>query len=86
LLREAGFAPVEMLADAASPYVFRRSLDADAILGWLYSSSYASQYVLGDLREPFEADLRQKLLEYAPDGRFEEEWAVGAFFAWKGRQ
>ncbi len=57
--------------------------DIDGVLGWLYSTSYASLHVLGDKREAFERDLREALLFINPDGWFEEEVKVEGIFAWK---
>ncbi len=62
---------------------YRRRLDVDAILGQLYSTSYCSIPVLGDNREPLETDLRQRLAEFEPSGRFDEEVRTEAILAWK---
>src|SRR5262245_12719685 len=46
---------------------------ADSIVGYLYSTSFASRAVLGDLREPFERDLRERLSGLSVEGGFVEE-------------
>ena len=42
----------------------------DQIIGFLYSTSYASKAVLGDNAEAFEQDLRNRLKSLQPDGPF----------------
>jgi hypothetical protein len=42
----------------------------DQIIGYLYSSSYASKSVLGDNASVFEQDVRETLLRLRPDGQF----------------
>lgn len=46
---------------------------ADSIVGYLYSTSFASQAVLGNLRKPFEDDLRERLSRLSAGDRFAEE-------------
>ena len=46
---------------------------ADSIVGYLYSTSFASRAVLGNLREPFENDLREHLSRLSVEDRFAEE-------------
>jgi SAM-dependent methyltransferase len=46
---------------------------ADSIIGYLYSTSFASRAILGDLREPFERDLRERLSALSAEDRFVEE-------------
>jgi len=50
----------------------------DEIVGYLYSTSYASQAILGELCEAFEQDLREQLLSLRHEGQFEKvaEYAV----------
>lgn len=55
----------------------------DALVGHLYSTSYASPAVLGAKRVGFEADLRATLAPFAPDGLFRECITVGVYFAWR---
>jgi hypothetical protein len=46
--------------------------NADSLVGYLYSTSFASRAVLGDLQEPFEMDLRTRLARYSADDEFPE--------------
>jgi FkbM family methyltransferase len=46
---------------------------ADSLIGYLYSTSFASKAVLGHLREPFEKDLRNRLAKLATDDRFSDQ-------------
>ncbi len=45
----------------------------DEIVGFLYSTSFASTYVLGDLRPAFEAAIRERLEPLRVDGGFAKE-------------
>src|SRR3990170_167642 len=45
----------------------------DELVGSLYSSSYASPFVLGANREAFESDLRARLAALELSGRFRED-------------
>jgi hypothetical protein len=45
----------------------------DGIIGYLFSTSFASRAVLGDKAEEFERDLRARLSRLSPEGRFEDE-------------
>ena len=78
ILARSPFARVE-------PYrlTYRREATADEIVGFLYSTSYCSRAVLGDRREPFEADLRRTLRQINPAGVFLEEAELGAWLAWR---
>jgi len=49
-----------------------RSWTLDEIIGYLYSTSFASKAVLGDQAKTFEKRIRERLIEYAPNGRFVE--------------
>ena len=53
----------------------------EQVLGSLYSTSYANQKLLGDDRERFEDDLRERLTRAEPSGHFEREiessWIIG---------
>ena len=62
---------------------YRQRRDLDSIVGFLYSTSYASPAVLGEKRGPFERDLRQVLIDLEPSGEFQEEVSVGATLAWR---
>lgn len=46
---------------------------ADSIVGYLYSTSFASRAVLGNLRESFEDDLRERLSRLSAADQFAEE-------------
>jgi SAM-dependent methyltransferase len=52
--------------------VFERTLEIDDIIGRAFSMSVTSKQALGDKADEFEAALRRKLSEAAPDGRFAE--------------
>ena len=60
-----------------------RTWTVERIIGYLYSTSYTSLPVLGDKREPFEADLRKKLTGLEPTGRFKESVKVNIIMVWK---
>jgi ubiquinone/menaquinone biosynthesis C-methylase UbiE len=49
-----------------------RQWTLDEVIGYLYSTSFASKVVLGERTEAFEKQLRERLLEYAPNGIFTE--------------
>lgn len=46
--------------------------NADSIVGYLYSTSFAGPAVLGDRREAFEAELRTGLARLSPEDSFDE--------------
>jgi hypothetical protein len=46
---------------------------ADSIVGYLYSTSFASRAVLGNLRESFEDDRRERLSRFSAADQFAEE-------------
>lgn len=60
---------------------FEREWDIDGVIGHLYSTSYASPYVLGDRQEKFEAALRHVLGMLKPDGVFSETVELHAILA-----
>ena len=62
---------------------YRQRWEIDAIVGFQYSTSYASLAVLGEQREPFEQDLRNTLLQLEPSGTFHEQVCLSAILAWK---
>jgi len=45
----------------------------EGIIGYLFSTSFASRAVLGDKADGFERDLRARLSRLSPEGRFEDE-------------
>jgi SAM-dependent methyltransferase len=67
--------------------LFHRSITrewtVDGILGYLYSTSFASLYVLGDRQPAFEADLRASLLALHPDNSFPEQVTLDAFMMFR---
>ncbi|XSC45121.1 hypothetical protein ACF1BQ_002375 [Bradyrhizobium sp. RDT10] len=46
---------------------------ADSIVGYLYSTSFASRAVLGNLQKSFEDDLRERLSRLSAADQFAEE-------------
>lgn len=64
--------------DSAFPRLLRLGLverlpvTADALVGRSLSTSFTSPEALGDRRPEFEAELRKRLAELSPDGRFTE--------------
>jgi ubiquinone/menaquinone biosynthesis C-methylase UbiE len=46
---------------------------ADSLIGYLFSTSFASKAVLGHLVEPFEKDLRNRLAMLATDDQFSDQ-------------
>jgi ubiquinone/menaquinone biosynthesis C-methylase UbiE len=64
-------------------FQIERSWMVDEIIGYMYSTSLASPPVLGDKKEPFEADLRQRLREIQPEGRFKEPVTINVMMVWK---
>ena len=53
----------------------------DSIVGFYLSTSYCSEYVLADKKEPFKEDLRQALFEINSQGQFNEIRIVEAIIA-----
>ena len=64
-------------------HTWQRELTVDAIVGQLYSTSFCSVAVLGEKREPFEADLQATLAQVNPAGMFREEIRLEALLAWR---
>lgn len=60
-----------------------RTWTVDSILGYCYSTSYASPEILGDSMDDFERDIRQELLNLDPKGTFIENAEVEAYFLFK---
>jgi len=54
----------------------------DALIGNLYSTSFASPVVLGDKQPAFESDLRRTLLEYDSSGTYQEQMTFYALLAY----
>ncbi len=59
--------------------MLHRTVTADGIVGYLYSTSFCSPAVLGEDRAAFEADLRQRLHALSPTGLFDEDVALDAW-------
>jgi SAM-dependent methyltransferase len=62
-------------------YATTLTWDYERVLGYLYSTSYASPAILGAQREGFEADLSAALDAVEPSGRFVEQLEVGLILA-----
>lgn len=77
LFPRSPFARVEQLR-----IEWQREWEIDTIVGFLYSTSFCSIPVLGDLREPFEADLRATLAAF--DGPLTEAGVLDVFMLRKG--
>lgn len=56
--------------------LLHRTVTADELIGYLYSTSFCSPAVLGDNRAAFEADLRQRLHALSPTDVFDEDVAL----------
>lgn len=57
---------------------YQRTWDIDSVVGHLYSTSFCSPEVLGDKREGFERELRQRLTAFDPTEHFIEDVVVDA--------
>ncbi len=75
-LARSAFARVERYAT-----MYQRTVTVNALIGYLYSTSYCSPALLGDNRAAFEADLRQTLHPLAPDGSLTEAVELVAYLA-----
>ncbi|MUG92074.1 methyltransferase domain-containing protein [Scytonema sp. UIC 10036] len=64
-------------------FKFKQKWTLKTILGYLYSTSFCSQSLLGDRVLQFEADLKKKLLEVEPSGKFKEKIPLTVHLAWK---
>lgn len=60
---------------------FERRWYLDGVIGHLYSTSYASPYVLGEKQQAFEAELRARLKDLNPDEKFTETVKLDALLA-----
>lgn len=58
-----------------------RYLTTEEIIGFLYSTSYASKGVLGDKQAAFEREVRQTLREINPEDQFADHTSIGTFLA-----
>jgi ubiquinone/menaquinone biosynthesis C-methylase UbiE len=62
---------------------YQRTWTVDEIIGYLYSTSSHSIPVLGEKKDAFEADLRQRLSASEPSGVFSELVMLQVIMAWK---
>jgi ubiquinone/menaquinone biosynthesis C-methylase UbiE len=62
-----------------------RNWTLDEIIGYMYSTSLASPPVLGNKKDAFEADLRERLLKIETTGRFKESVEIVINMVWKKR-
>jgi len=58
-------------------YPHEQEWDIDGVIGHLWSTSFAGRPLFGDRAGEFEADLRAKLIDFHPDGRFRETGVFG---------
>lgn len=61
-------------------YSYTTVRSIDEIVGFLYSTSYASRHLFGDKLDEFEKELREELLKLVPSGEFVEEGKSYVFF------
>ncbi|KYC41498.1 methyltransferase [Scytonema hofmannii PCC 7110] len=62
---------------------FEHNWTIETIIGYLYSTSFCSQSLLGDRVPQFEEDLKTTLLEVVPTGQFQEKVPLTVHLAWK---
>jgi trans-aconitate methyltransferase len=55
----------------------------DAVIGLLYSTSFAAKPLFGDAAGAFEEDVRNALLHLDPEGTIQEEIVAESLLAWK---
>jgi hypothetical protein len=72
VLREAGYGEV-----TSHPLVKEHIWTTEAIMGYLYSTSFCSKRVLGDNAGAFETDLKIALFGHSASGRFREAMRCG---------
>jgi ubiquinone/menaquinone biosynthesis C-methylase UbiE len=77
-LRESEFRDLEH-----ADFNIERIWTIDQIIGYLYSTSSSSIPVLGESKEPFEAELRVRLKELDPTEQFREQVKVNVLMVWK---
>ncbi len=63
------------------PYTTERNIDE--IIGFLYSTSYATKRLFGESVGEFEQELRSELLKLVPSNKFIEDGKADAFFLLK---
>lgn len=62
---------------------YERTWNLQSIIGNLYSTSYASKFVLGNKQKFFEDELRKSLIKIEPEGRFHENVHLEAITVFK---
>ena len=80
---EAFFKESEFFNYESISFQLERNWTLDEIIGYVYSSSLASSPVLGDKKDPFEAELRGRLKEIEPAGQFPEPVTINVMLVWK---
>jgi ubiquinone/menaquinone biosynthesis C-methylase UbiE len=60
-------------------YEYTTERNIEEIIGFLYSTSYANKYLLGDQAEEFENELRTELLKLVPSNKFIEGGKIKIF-------
>jgi SAM-dependent methyltransferase len=78
VMRDTGFEET-----ASHPFVETQDWTVESILGYLHSTSVCSRKVLGPNVGPFEADLRNALLEHGTSGSYREQIQWGYTFGRK---
>jgi hypothetical protein len=78
VLQESQFRDLELM-----DFSLERIWSVEQIIGYLYSASSSSLPVLGDRKEPFEADLRKRLRELEPTGQLKEQVKINVMMVWK---
>lgn len=58
---------------------FLHTWRVESLIGYLYSTSYCKQDLLGGNKDAFEADLKEVLLKSSPEGLFYEEVEIDYF-------
>jgi len=59
------------------------SWNVEKLIGYLYSTTFATKHLFGDRVDEFEAELRQELLKINPADEFTEQQEVTVIMAWK---
>lgn len=73
--------PFQTFQKATFDYSTNRTIDD--IIGFLYSTSYASKRLLGDKADDFEREMREELFRLEPSGKFIEKGKLEIFFLHK---
>ncbi|MCK4392768.1 class I SAM-dependent methyltransferase [Candidatus Bipolaricaulota bacterium] len=62
---------------------YENSRNIESIIGFYLSTSFCSEFVLGEKKEAFVRDLREALYKINPSGEFKETVLLEATLAWK---